>query len=397
MIPLFLTLIPPHERSAFFPMNRTFDDLVCDKKFIHHVQMIFRQKAADFTAKHVLEIEVTNQCSIGCFYCGATTETTTVHLDFDIACMAIDRYAESRRSRSITPHFSITGGDPVEYPRIKDLLTYLKERGVSFSMKLNPSTLSESFYQMIATSGCESVKLTFLGMHSQPRYRRKDTLDLIYQATQRFRHDRIPVVWHFSLGEFNREDLLDSLSFVVDSQASAVSIGRLARVGRLNERNYPKDISPSSFREFLHHMLLFYYNHKRHGFNLMFKEKLWVPFLTEAGILSEDFLNEPGIRLGCDAKERLLVLTYAGDLLGCGLLPQPVLAEREGPGFVDALQAIHPKEQLREESPCTSCRFFHLCRGCRGVIGGTNKPDPQCWVAGNSSKPHRDPWGNPRP
>lgn len=373
-------------KEFFFSMNRTFDDLTQDMAFKHHVQQIFRQKTANFKSQQILEIELTNRCSIGCFYCGAATEKSTVFLDLDTVCSAIINFVESRESRSLIPHVSFTGGDPLEYPYLNELMAFLKKRNVSFSMKLNPSTLSESFHRMIEGSRCESVKLTFMGLDSQGTYRKKDTLDLLGRATRRFLKDGIPVVWHFSLGEFNREDLLNSLYFVVENNASAISVGRLARVGRLNEDNYPLDITPESFRQFLHQMLLFYYNHKRYGFNLMFKEKLWVPFLIEEGILPEDFLKEPEIRLGCDARERLTVLTYAGDLLGCGLLPEPVLSRTVDADFTEVLRSVHPPEPFLEGDPCLSCRYVNLCRGCRGVSRGTSrKADPQCWLAKTAS------------
>ena len=362
-------------------MNRTFEDLTNDLKFKAHLNKLFLDKTLDYKRKNILEIELTSRCSIGCFYCGATTDSKPVFLDFDTVCNTIHHFYHSRISRSIIPHVSFTGGDPLEYPHFEKLMAHLKQQGIRFSLKLNPSTLSGPIHKMISDAGCENVKLTFMGLTSQAKYRKKDTLEKLCDATARLSADNIPVVWHFSLGEFNRDDLLGSLDFVLENKATAVSIGRLARVGKLTDANYPMDILPGSFKEFLKQVLLFYYNHKRHGFNLVFKDKLWVPFLCEEGLLTESDFLKPGIRLGCDAGERLLVLTYAGDLIGCGLLPEPVLSRTDDKGFVDVIRSEAEKFVPPEDDPCRPCKYLNLCRGCRGVAGGSSTgKDPQCWL-----------------
>lgn len=362
-------------------MNRTFEDLKHDLKFKAHLDRLFLEKARDYTRRNILEIELTNRCSIGCFYCGATTDSKPVFLDFDTVCDSVRHFSESRRSRAIIPHASITGGDPLEYPHFERLMAFLKQQDIGFSLKLNPSTLNPSLHGILSDAGCENVKLTFMGLESQAMYRKKDTLEKLCEATARFTADNIPVVWHFSLGEFNRKDLLESLVFVLENKPAAVSVGRLARVGKLTDANYPVDITPGCFRDFLKQLLLFYYNHKRHGFNLVFKDKLWVPFLCEEGLLTESDFLKPGIRLGCDAGERLLVLTYAGDLIGCGLLPEPVLARAGDTRFHDVIRSGAEKFLPPEADPCRSCRYLNLCRGCRGVAGGSSTgKDPQCWV-----------------
>ena len=362
-------------------MNRSFEDLVNDFKFKDYLNRFFMEKATDFKKKHILEIELTNQCSIGCFYCGATIDSKPIILDYATLCHTILNFSESRINSSIIPQFSFTGGDPVEYPYFEKLLKFLGNHDLPFSLKLNPSTLNDSIYDMISESPCETVKLTFMGVRSQMKYRKKDNLNVLSGATKRFKKLGVPIVWHFSIGEFNRLDLLDSLDFVLENKPSAVSIGRLARVGKLNEKNYPEDISPKDYKAFLKQILLFFYNNKRHGFNLVFKEKLWIPFLCEERIIeSSDFLK-PGIRLGCDAKERLLVLTYAGDLISCGLLPSPVLGTTRDDSFFDLIRSGHNEFSLLDNASCHQCKYLEICRGCRGVAEGTKeKKDPQCWL-----------------
>ncbi|WP_027359229.1 radical SAM protein [Desulforegula conservatrix] len=362
-------------------MHRTFEDLKMDHNFKNYINSFFMAKAVDYKKRHILEIELTNQCSIGCFYCGATTDCNPVFLDFESLCNTIRQFSESRINNSIIPQFSFTGGDPLEYPYFENLMIFLRDNNSNFSLKLNPSTITEPVYEMISNAACESVKLTFMGIRSQAKYRKKDSPEILSHVTRQFRKNGTPVVWHFSIGEFNRADLLDSLGFVLENKPDAVSIGRLARVGKLNEKNYPVDIQPGDFREFLKQMLLFLYNNKRHGLNLVFKEKLWVPFLCEEGLIETEDLFKPGARLGCDAIERLLVLTYSGDLIGCGLLPEPVLSKMVDNDFYNYISSINHKYELSENDPCSQCRYLNVCRGCRGVAGGsTENKDPQCWL-----------------
>jgi MoaA/NifB/PqqE/SkfB family radical SAM enzyme len=178
-------------------MNRTFEDLKNDAKFKQYLNTLFLEKARDYKKKNILEIELTNRCSIGCFYCGATTDRNPVFLDFEILCNTITHFYASRVSRSIIPHFSITGGDPLAYPYFENLLDFLKQQKIRFGLKLNPSTLKNSMFKKIAEAGCESVKLTFMGQKSQIKYRPADTLEKLCAATRRFRADwiRLPLFW----------------------------------------------------------------------------------------------------------------------------------------------------------------------------------------------------------
>lgn len=362
-------------------MDRRFEDLGNDLKFKDYMNRLFLDKALEYRKNNILEIELTNKCSIGCFYCGATTGGRHIFLDFDIVRKSITDFVESRTAASITPLFSITGGDPLEYPQFEELLDFLGMNKLRFTLKLNPSTITNSVYRIISKSSCDSVKLTFLGLGTQEKIRKRDTLDILSDVTGRFKKENMSVIWHFSVGEFNRDDLLESLGFVLSNRPSSISIGRLARIGRLDERNYPDEITPSAYRDFLKTILLFFYNNKRNGFNLVFKDKLWVPFLCEEGILAEKEMLKPGTRLGCDAGERLLVLTYSGDLISCGLLPDPVLAMASDLGFHDRLMSVRDKYVPSCDEGCSGCKYLEICRGCRGVAAGSKcRKDPQCWL-----------------
>lgn len=362
-------------------MNRSFTELKNDIKFQNYITNIFIEKSKEFNNNNILEIELTNKCSIGCFYCGAIDSPKLYALDFDTLCHTIIKYTQSRTARNITPHLSFTGGDPLEYQHIEKLVHFISERHIPFNFKLNPSTASVETQKLLANAGCGFVKLTFMGIRSQAKYRNKDTLEDLRSVTRGFLADNIPVVWHLSIGDFNREDLLASLGFILENKVTAISIGRLAQIGRLKETRYPINIAPEVFKAFLKEVLLFFYNNKRYGFNLAFKEKLWVPFLIEEGILDAEKLMQPGTRLGCDAGERLLVLTYAGELLPCGLLPERVLARLEDTDFTNHINCLPVAYPLPGKDPCLSCSYCEVCRGCRGVLEGANAvKDPQCWL-----------------
>jgi len=181
----------------------------------------------------------------------------------------------------------------------------------------------------------------------------------------------------------------------VAAAPDALSLGRIARIGRLeNAQDSFPDFTPLEFKAFLTAVLYFLYKNRQHGFNLMFREKLWVPLLCELALLNLEDLEctqDEKVCLGCDAYSRVVTLNYKGKLLLCGLLP----SYQYGSIYEnsDSLKKILFRRPLTLEppSPCHSCSFRLFCRGCRGIAlaslasggsagGSLYNKDPQCWV-----------------
>jgi radical SAM protein with 4Fe4S-binding SPASM domain len=284
---------------------------------------------------------------------------------------------------------SLSGGDPLLYSRYQELVDFLVEQKFPFCLKANPSSLSENDADFLKGSTCQMVKMTFMGSRIlHDRYRGIDTYETLVEKTRLLQNNTIPVVWHYSVGKFNAFPLRQILDSVLTARPDGFAIGRIARIGKLqHDRGSFEEFSPQEYRAFLNSILVFFYNNKKQGFNLMFREKLWVPLLCELGLLDIERWPQDGKpALGCDAYCRLITLRYTGDLLPCGLLPSLRCGSIHA-NKAAIQEAIASKSlDLRSSSPCHSCSYGSFCRGCRGIACGMGgdpyTKDPQCWVQG---------------
>lgn len=359
-----------------------------DEVFKRYIQNFFHRKVEAYRKEAVLEIELTNRCGLECPYCGIYSGDTLYDLDPDTLQSAILAYKDHavRAGFSSMP-LSLSGGDPLLYKHFPELLDFLTQQNLPFGLKANASSITEDKLALLKNAPCRVIKITVVGDASiQKTYRGRDTLPVVMEKTALVKRCDIPVVWHFTVGTFNVKNIHSVFHLVTECKPNAIALGRVAHIGKMHAGNTRADtMPPNEYRDFLLDLLAFFYRNKRHGFDVMFREKLWVPLLAELGLL--DIHSLPGsdpIRLGCDAYNRLITLTYKGDILSCGLMPSCIQGSMNDPS--DTVQACFSKRPLSLDtlSPCHTCAYSAFCRGCRGIAlantGSLYNKDPQCWI-----------------
>lgn len=351
--------------------------------FKKHLENIFLQKATE-NAQHIfIELELTGKCNNRCFFCGNDSGLSNHELDYDVITKFIQTNARHFYSRGKTPLFSLCGGDPVLYTQFHELLLFLSHNRLNFIFKGNPSTLDYQAAAELKTHGCKGVKFTFLGeegLHNSVR--KNDSVQDLIQKTKLFQSLRIPVVWNLTTGKFNFSSLIDSLPLIHDVRPDAITIGRLANIGRFKQKDSDEPMTPQEFHWFLKKLLEYYYKNYLNGFHLSFKEKLWVPLLGENELIDFTQISSAPLQLGCDAYERALNLNYRGEVSRCGLF----FGSQTYP--VEEFQ-IENRTHLGalcvgKNGSCRGCKYENYCQGCRASAlastGDLYGKDPQCWI-----------------
>lgn len=366
--------------------GKRVDSAPYDLAFKAHIQNIFAQRAASYANMISLECELTTRCLNDCSYCGADIYEQQGEVDFGVLTGHLKAYAAHARETGLNFVVSLVGGDPFLYTRFDELLVFLAENNIRYFVKCNASTLTRKRAARLKETGCLSLKMTFYGeapVHDA--HRGLDTLKLLEERSKMARSLGLPVVWHLSVGKENLESVRRSLPYIHSLHLDGVAEGRVGQLGRLAEDADFEDLTPQEWRGFLLDLLHYYYRHRADGFNLAFRDKLWVPLLVEEGLLDLEPLRGKGIRLGCDLFANGATVDFRGYLKGCGLLESAEKQVVFHPGMAQrAVYLSRETAALQEGSVCATCHYHDFCRGCRALAlahtGDVNAQDPHCWL-----------------
>lgn len=348
------------------------------------IQNIFAQRINAYAQSLTLECELTTRCLNNCSYCGADIREQQGEVDFDVLAGHLQAYAGHARAQGLNFGVILVGGDPALYSRFDELLTYLAVNGIRYFVKGNASTLSQKRAARLRETGCEGIKLTCYGeaeMHNA--HRGLDTFKLLVERTNLARAHGLPVAWHLSVGKENLASVRRLLPFIASIHLAAVTEGRIGRFGRLAGDADFVDLTPQEWRDFL--LELLHFHQRNPGFNLAYRDKLWVPLLVEEGLLDLEPFRGQGIRLGCDLFSAMATVDFRGYLKGCGLIESTAKQVVFRPGAEKrAVYLARDSARIEEGSTCAVCTYRDFCRGCRAITlahtGNVHDQDPQCWM-----------------
>ncbi|MBU0971611.1 MAG: radical SAM protein [Proteobacteria bacterium] len=354
-------------------------------QFKTHIKQLFLAKSLGEKFSLRLELELTNDCRNNCSYCGVHHRTGISEIDFnDLTAFLRKMQAVAWEKRQ---QFLVTlcGGDPLLYTRFESLVSWLKDANIPFTIKANTATMSGRAIALLKETGCKGVRFTLFGDPStHDANRGLDTHGLLTEKTRQVKVSGIPVMWNLTVGKNNLDQTLSSLPLVKAAGLDGVTIGRLARLGVLENKDNFEDMAPDHFRKFLVQVLEFYYAHYQDGFSLLFKEKLWLPLLIEEGLLEFSPGNLKKMALGCEACGKHLTVNQKGRILSCGLLPLLELGSitTDPEGIPDLL--THRPLTSETQTGCSPCAYHAACKGCRAIAlanaGDLYAKDPQCWI-----------------
>jgi radical SAM protein with 4Fe4S-binding SPASM domain len=353
--------------------------------FKDHITENFRERMAGDSAIFCLDLELTSRCENGCPYCGAFAGGGVHDIDYErlqrFLKTAGDHLPQSCTNLLVT----LCGGDPLLYPLFGNLVMLLHRLDIPFLVKGNASTITADKADFLQRHGCAAVKMTLFGNKKTHNLNRgKDTLDVLTSKTKLLQSCGIPVIWHLSICPENLDETLDMLPFIREQKPDGVTIGRLARIGRMDQNVAYSDFTPDTYRKFLLAVLDFYRRHYKDGFNLQFREKLWVPLLVEEGLLEQPPEGSERLVCGCDAYGPGFTVSNREEILLCGLMPTHTIGTLTELTDNPERMATHATLDPTQPATCHDCRFTPVCRGCRAIAlahsGNLYDKDPQCWV-----------------
>lgn len=332
-----------------------------------------------------LQWHLLDRCNLGCCHCYQEDRNTTANgLNLANALDVLNQltdliqlFQNSKPSRPIRTHISLTGGEPLLWPDLFDLIRHIRARGMGFSILTNGTLIDaatatelrslEPRYVQVSIDGSKSTHDTIRGTGNF-----EAAIAGISNLVKRNINTTISFTAH--RGNYREFPLVASLGHKL--QVNRVWADRLIPLGQ-SSSNQNMSLSPAETLEFLDIM--------------KDSRKQLRSSKTEIALhRALQFLLTGERPYRCSAGKSLLALLPSGDLLPCRRMPRVV-----GNVFKDTLLSLYQNNPLllSLRNPdiisdgCQKCFFSRACGGglrclSDAIYGTPFRADPGCWLPG---------------
>lgn len=321
------------------------------------------------TRHFTLQWHLTNSCDLDCRHCYDRTRMEALPLDRALA--VLDDFVAFCRRRRLRGELCLTGGNPLLYPRFKELYRAVAATGLPVSFLGNP-TRPELLDELIAIRRPESFQISLEGLepyNDEIRGRGSFARALEFLALLRER-DVFSVVM-LTLGRGNLDQVLP-LAELLRDRADSLTFNRLAQVGEGAALAVPEREAFAAFLDAFEAAA-------RGNPVLQFKDNLFNIGRHEHG----QPLVGGCTGFGCGAAFNFFALLPTGEAHACRKFPSPI-----GDVLADGIEGVYQSAAARRyrsgSAGCRSCPIRVSCGGCMAVAHGAGLDpfvdvDPHCF------------------
>ena len=319
--------------------------------------------------KHVLQWHITHKCNLRCSHCYQNNYSE--QLSLNQAEDIFRQYLSYLKTKDYMGHINLTGGEPLLYPHLFEVLDLFEKNNMGFGLLTNGLTLDNQIAARLSQyKNLHFVQLSLDGTKgTHERIRGKGTFDKTLAAAHVLRKYRIPSMVSFTAHKGNYKELKDVIKIVKRHKIDRFFTDRLIPIETDEEI-----MSTDAFYEYVKVL------------TTEAKKAEKSPF-THTQIHTHRALQfctgDSHQIYHCSAGEQLLSILANGDLVPCRRMPvvlgnvlkESILDICENNEFIKEISKI-PKE-------CFKCYKAHSCRGglkclTYAVTGDLNKRDINC-------------------
>lgn len=329
--------------------------------------------------KHLaLQWHLTDDCDQRCRHCyiwqsGFKPKKSPTLNECEII---IQKYVDFCEEKNRIPYFSLTGGDPLLYPFIWQMLELIKQRNIEFSLLGNPFHLTDEVASRLKGLSCPKYQMSLDGLEKTHDYMRKPgSFKTTINAIPTIIKSGMKPIIMSTVSLVNYKELPDLARLCVELKVNTFSFARYCPTHSDVENNIP----PLVYREFLGEMWKVYEELVDAGTSFDLKDHLWTAFLYEKGLYKLGNWKD-----GCHCGNDHLTLLPNGTVYACRRFESPV-GNIYQQSFKDIFSSSKMNEyrQIKKLAGCKDCKLLNYCRGCHAVSAGTTgkffDKDPQCW------------------
>ncbi len=338
-----------------------------------------------------LQWHITDKCGQSCRHCYLRGRNRN-RADFpdDLPpeeCYAIiDNFEASVERLGAIGSIDLTGGDPLLYGHIWDVLRYIRDKDLSVSILGNSYELNDSSAKMLKELGLRDYQISIDGIEENHDWLRKrgSFADSMRAFALLEKYD-IQTGMMFTLTRKNKDDLLPVMRLAAQMRHHCFAFDVVSPTGKDDEI---RDVmlSAQEFREVYLKYLMESERLAKKGYPTIFVRKNALHFL----ILEEENRFYPvksdtyTIFSGCPIGKGLVVCAD-GRVLPCPRIPITIgyVPEDNMADIILHSEFLNKFRDRENFSKCSKCSLFQYCRGCRAnayaLTGDSFAEDPYCW------------------
>ena len=278
-----------------------------------------------------------------------------------------------------TPHFYITGGDPILHKNFWQLLELLHEKNFPFTIMGNPFHLTEKICKKLKSLGCKKYQMSLDGLKdTHDFFRKPGSFDETLKKIPVIKNAKIRAAIMTTVSAKN----ISEIPALIDKIAGVADIFAFARYCPTSEEK-SAGIAPLEYRNFLKICHEKFTKLEAEGCETYFnrKDHLWTLFEFEEKIFKiPENVEENMIYGGCSCGNSHITILPSGDVLAC----RRVRDSKVGNVFEKNLSEIWLNEMEKYRAfekfkKCSRCELWSFCRGCPATAKNFYAEDPQCW------------------
>lgn len=343
-------------------------------------------KNSKFKRVFTLQWHVTDACDQRCKHCYIFRgEDKKVLSKFDSETMrtVLDDFINSCELMESEPYFVITGGDPLLYSNIWELLELIHDRNVEFAILGNPFHLNEGVVKKLEDLGCGFYQMSLDGLKETHDSIRKDgSFDATIESMKYFKNSKVRLTIMSTVSKLNINELPELVDVIVENGANSFGFARFCP----SENDYSQMASPEEYRTFLDKMWKKFEQHKDSKTSFTLKDHLWKLYLYEKGLFNPSEIDNPEdfILDGCHCGIAHLTCLANGIVYACRRSDTPIGTVPEQSFYeIFNSEELEQYRQYDKFEACAKCELKNFCRGCPSVSKSLNgnfyAKDPQCW------------------
>ena len=284
-----------------------------------------------------------------------------------------------------TPYFYLTGGDPILHPQFWQLLEFIHEHDIKFTILGNPFHLDEQVCRRLKEYGCEKYQLSLDGLReTHDWFRKPGSYDCTLEKIGCINSAGIRSVVMTTVSKTNQMEVPRIMDAVIAAGANVFAFSRYVPSGS----DLDVSMTAKEYRELLAVCDKKFKGYKAKGCQTYFNKKdhLWTLYEYETGtfVLPQN-AKKGRICRGCNCGNCHLTILPNGDIYACRRVAESkvgnALEDRIAYVWVTSMERYREYEHFHK---CSRCKLLAWCRGCPAVAKGTNgsfyAEDPQCWA-----------------
>lgn len=317
-------------------------------------------------------LSITESCNSNCKHCRAVKYHSDV--DFDKARKIIDKISNEAKI------VNITGGEPLLYPQIFQLIRYIKEKTpLKVSLSTNGYLLDKKTAATLKKLSLDGINISLDSIQSKKHdsFRgRKGAYKLAEKGIETAVESGLNCRIACALGKFNYKEVEDLILKACDLDCTAISFRRILPISKALISLKPQLLNKNELiytLKKIYKALIFFYPY----LNIYIQEPIDL-YLSQK-ILKRKFSDFGG----CSACRTLVDIKTNGNVWPCFALPIKL-----GNIYTQSLREIlkHPvaKPLISQnlQGNCQKCSLKRICGGCRAwalfKTGNFLATDPLC-------------------